>query len=357
MEKTNSLDINLHPRSNPQNCKFCNKSGHITSISKDILEGIKFTKCKTLNNVLCNLRDILLKKKPCRLSRNNFSLKLRNGEIFYLETCGNIDIDYFFIRFYFGKYEVDTILKSVSYNLNNISSDIIISNSKKILKEIEIFERRKILIVFNKIKLKYLKDLCIYIIDFFEKKVYDIEYNEEYTEMLIKIYPRTSKPHQLTKKKINQLTKRENDVIVIPLIENKEYMFFNDLINISSSIKKIYIEYQNPDFEKECGIDNIDICLLSVISSKIYICINTNKNKLYTIPNIRINGFNNDIYILDNIFNLVQVDSGIRLIYYQGKNLNTHKNYILLKEKYNISRKKIELNKLRGRLSIHQKQI
>jgi len=364
--------MNIHPISNPKNCYFCNKTGHTISFSKDILIGIQRTRCSILRNVLCNLRDVLMKKKPCRLSRSNFSLKLGNGNDFHLEKCGKIDIDYFFIRFYFGKFDVDSIFRSVLMDLVDISIENrnnLIENSKKILEMMKTLERRKVLIVRDKRKLQYLQELCNYIIDFFEKKPYEIIINDEETEMLIKIYPRTTKPNQLNKK--NTSAKRMNEIIILPLFqtENNEENPFMDLIVIHPSIENVYLEYQRPDLNNEYGIDNIHICLLSELSGELIFCGNYDK-KMYVScrPQISISGLTSNIFVLDNIFNFIQIDSEQKFVYYQELysfsceipyGLENHRNFTVIKEKkyfYSFFNEEQRLNDLKKKNSIHQKK-
>jgi hypothetical protein len=372
MTDTCSLDMNIHPISRPRNCYFCKKSGHITVLSNDILFGIKNTNCSVLRNVLCNLRDVLMKKKPCRLSRSNFSFKLGNGKKYDLVKCGNIDIDDFFIRFYFGQFDVDSIFRSVSIDLFSISVEyrtLLIENSKKILEMMKTLERRNVLIVQDKRKLQYLNELCNYIIDYFEKKTFEIVLNDEKSEMLIKIYPRTTKPNQPNKKNRKNMKnmKRKNDLIILPLFQNKidEEILFTDLINIPSSIEKIYLEYQHPDIDKNIGIDDIHICLLSELSSDLIFCSNFEKKQYNNCrPQISIFGLTSNISVLDNIFNFIEIDSEQKIVYdnyYEldlPYGLENHRNLIIQRGKmfYFLSREKQKMNDLKINNSIHQKK-
>jgi hypothetical protein len=363
-----SMDNNLHPRKEYKNCRFCNKTGHMSSMTSDILCGIAQTGCQSQKDFLCNLRNILMKKKPCRLSRTHF---------LHLETCGRINIDDFFIRFHFGKYNVDSILRSVSIDLTSIPIDfrqILIDNSKSILREIETFERRKVVVVFNQKKMDYLHDLCVYIIDFFEKKQFDITLNDDETEMLVRIYQRTPKPNKdiwdVKMRKRNERNnissiRRKNDPIILPLSQMQSASFIDEIC-IPFSVKKVYLEYQCPDRTTDISINVIHICVLSELSAELIFCGNKDTKEYEGHrPETEILGPISEILVLDNVFNFTNIRRDLKVAYYGGYrwikektipySLERHTNLCEIKPKANLTRKQIRLKALKKANSLHQK--
>jgi hypothetical protein len=266
-DDTVSLIVNVGGERNMNNCFFCNKVHRCSNYLPrgDIKNSI--WGCRAFNEYCEKLIAIIEKRKPCNISREDFSVDVRGKKhIFY--TCGNRDIDTFYIHLYLGKYNVQSVLnvRKCDFSLIGIEErTTLVENAKKILKELDTFKRRNIIIAYDEQKLVYLRNMCNYIINF-DEEVFKVKVEGE--EMLIKIYPRTPKPILPS-----ELREHENEPIVIPLQNADSDNLFGDSIKIPETIpetiKKVFLEYQLP-FK---GNDNLQICALTPISAEVVFCL------------------------------------------------------------------------------------